>query len=514
MLYQKKRSYTASVGFCAQEFSKLQREIITLQLATQRKTAQVNFHILKAKRLQKENQSLKNVNELLSLDLFKAQELNRKLRKKLRSRDQQTAVLTEELRIAQLPKNSSNSSRPPSTDLYKPLRNTNNSLRKKTGKKTGGQPGHVGSTLLFNMAVPDAIVSYSANYCESCGNDLSLCAPEQEEVRQVVDIPEPRCSITNHITYKKLCACGHCNHGYFPANVKSHISYGPAVEALVVNLSTRQYIPLARLATLIGDQYGITMSQGTVVNILERFELKAQSVYNYIQAEIPKAEVAGSDETSIKVNGNRNWFHTYQTPDFTFIGFHPSRGKAAQEQFYPLGLPNAQLVTDCLAMQLGTPAKGHQVCIPHLLRELTAMEQEQPTQNWPGQIAIVLQLALELKKVDYTIGQVKQIEQQFQDLLRLDQSCAPGKIRAFWKRMIKHGDKVFTFLYHPNVPPDNNASERAIRNVKVKQKVSGQFKTEDGAIRYAKFRSIIDTLNKQGKNIHEALVRIANLVPE
>jgi transposase len=418
------------------------------------------------------------------------------------------------LRIAHLPRNSSNSSRPPSTDLYKPVRNTNNSLRKKTGRKTGGQPGHAGSTLLFNMSVPDAIISHSASFCESCGNDLSLCDSEQEDVRQVVDIPDPRCTITNHITYKKVCTCGYCNHGSFPANVKSYISYGPAVEALVVNLSTRQYIPLARLATLIGDQYGIIMSQGTVANILERFELKAQSVYDYIQAAIPKAEVAGSDETSIKVNGNRNWFHTYQTTDFTFIGFHPSRGKVAQEEFYPLGLPNTDLVTDCLAMQLATPARTHQLCVPHLLRELTAMKQEHPNQHWSEQMIIVLELALELKKVDYTIEQLKQIEQKFQDLLQIDQSSAPGKISAFWKRMIKHSDKVFTFLYHPNVPPDNNGSERAIRNVKVKQKVSGHFKTEQGANRYAKFRSVIDTLNKQGKDIHAALLRIANLVPE
>ncbi len=127
---------------------------------------------------------------------------------------------------------------------------------------------------------------------------------------------------------------------------------------------------------------------------------------------------------------------------------------------------------------------------------------------------IVLELALELKKVVYTIGQLNQIEQQFHNLLQIDQCSAPGKIPAFWKRMIKHSEKVFTFLHHPNVPADNNGSERAIRNVKVKQKVSGQFKTEEGANRYAKFRSIIDTLNKQGKNIHEALVRIANLVPE
>lgn len=456
---------------------------------------------------------LKKSNELFSSDLLKEQEINRKLHKKFKNAVQQIADLSEQLRISNLPKNSSNSSRPPSTDMFKPPRNTDNSLRQKSGKKTGGQPGHAGSTLLFNPISPDAVFSHTVASCAACGNDLSLADTMQEEVRQVIDIPVPKYSITNHITYKKVCTCGHCNHGVFPQNVKSFVSYGPALEALVVNLSTRQYIPYARLATLIGDQYGITMSQGTIANILERFELKAKSVYEFIQSAIPKSEVAGSDETSVKVNGLKGWFHTYQTAEWTFIGYHESRGKVAQQKFYPLGLPNTNLVTDCLAMQLSTPAKTHQICLDHLLRELNAMEQEHPTHVWNIKIKALLKQALELKKVTYTIGQAKQIEQQFQKLLEIDQSSAPGKIPAFWKRMIKHTDKIFTFLYNENVPPDNNGSERAIRNVKVKQKVSGQFKTQEGAIRYATFRSIIDTLNKQGKNIHEALVQIANFVP-
>ena len=170
------------------------------------------------------------------------------------------------------------------------------------------------------------------------------------------------------------------------------------MEALVVNLSTRQDIPFARLATLIGDQYAITMSQGTISNILERFEFKDRSVYDYIHAAIPKSEVAGSDETSVQVNGHKNWFHTYQTADWTFIGFDQSRGKAAQQKFYPLGLPNTHLVTDCLAVQLSTPARRHQVCVDHLLRELNAMGQEHPSQNWTVQMKALFKQALELKK--------------------------------------------------------------------------------------------------------------------
>jgi transposase len=255
------------------------------------------------------------------------------------------------------------------------------------------------------------------------------------------------------------------------------------------------------------------MSQGTIANMLKRFEAKAQTVYEHIQSAIPKAEVAGSDETSAKVNGQTHWFHTYQTPEWTFIGYHASRGKQARNLFYPQGLPNTQLVTDCLVMQLSTPAKGHQACLDHLLRELNAMEQEYPGCTWTLQMKALFKEAIALKKTDYTFEQVAQVENQFQHLLQIDQGAAPRKIWAFFRRMVKHADKIFTFLYHPDVPADNNASERAIRNVKVKQKVSGQFKTLDGARRYAINRSIIDTLNKHGINVHEALVKIANMVP-
>jgi transposase len=518
---RKKLSPTASILFTPQGFAGLQREnqsfrhrVAALELSEQRKTAQVKYHHLEATRCRKENDGLQRKYELLLLDLLKEQEQGREQRAKLTKWAQQIADLTEQLRIAKLPKNSSNSSRPPSTDLYKPVRNTNNSLRQKSGKKSGGQPGHAGSTLLFNPTAPDATHYYSADYCQMCGIDISKVDSVPEETRQVIDIPSPRYVITNYITYKKVCSCGHCNHGCFPANVKSAVSYGPGTQALVVNLSTRQYLPYDRLSKLIDDLYGIAMSEGTIANILARFEGKASVVYEHIRQQIFKSEVVGSDETGANVNGHKHWFHTYQNPLWTFIGYHQSRGINARDAFYPAGLPNTILVTDCLAMQLSTPAKEHQVCMDHLLRELNAMEQEYPRRHWPVQMKELIKSALDLKKQEYTLQQVKQIERKFRKLLKIDQSKAPDKIAAFWKRMIKHTDKIFTFLHHEDVPPDNNGSERAIRNVKVKQKVSGQFKAQKGAHQYAVCRSIIDTAGKQDKNIQDVLAKIANLVPE
>lgn len=292
------------------------------------------------------------------------------------------------------------------------------------------------------------------------------------------------------------------------------MNYGNNLRALVVNLSARQYIPYKRTVEFIEDIFGIAMSQGTVTNLLAQFERSADKEYKRIQQQVFGSPVVGSDETSGKVNGIKVWFHTYQTATCSFIGFHPSRGIAAQEEFFPDGLPNAILVSDCLAMQLSTPAAAHQACLAHLLRELKAMEQAHPEELWPVSIKELFLGALELHGQPHNLKKISSIEKKFETLIKTNQSNAPGKIPAFWKRMNKHKDKIFTFLKHNDVPPDNNGSERVIRCVKVKQKVSGQFKTKKGAHQYAMNRSIIDTLIKENKNVHDGLSRIASLAPQ
>lgn len=161
-------------------------------------------------------------------------------------------------------------------------------------------------------------------------------------------------------------------------------------------------------------------------------------------------------------------------------------------------------------MPLSTPA-AHQLCHIHLLRELYAMEETHPKQVSPWKMKAVILKALELRGIPSSDKKIKVIEKKFERLLKTNQSNAPGKTPAFRKPMNKHKDKVFTFLHYPEVPAENNASEGAIRNIKVKQKVSGQFKTPKGADNYAIIRSIIHTIIKQGKNVHQGLAQIASL---
>ena len=466
----------------------------------------------KLKELKKENKQKDKKLAELNWELIQSKKANTLLQKKFDKHEATIASLEEELRIARLPKDSSNSSRPPSTDLNKPKRNTNLSLRQKSGKKTGGQPGHKGSTLTFCNDEPDQIITHSPDQCSACGGSLELIAGQIDQVRQVIDIEIPPPTLTNHQRIVKYCSCGHCNKGVFPLGVQGKVNYGPGIRAMVANYSVRQYIPFARIVEMLEDSYKIHISEGTVANIIKGFAVGCKDKYEAISQKVKESTVVGADETSVKVNGDKYWMHTYQTKAYTFIGAHSSRGQVAQEKFFPGGFPFSILVSDCLAMQLSTPAAAHQICFAHLLRELIAMMQAHPEVLWPSKVIELIMDAIMLWKGAPTPKQVSVIEKRLSNLLDQDLAKAPGKIPAFWKRLKKHREKIFLFLQYPDksVPYENNASERAIRNVKVKVKVSGQFKSSEGAQDYAILRSVIDTANKQRLNIHEELVKIAS----
>ncbi|WP_091398774.1 IS66 family transposase [Arachidicoccus rhizosphaerae] len=434
---------------------------------------------------------------------------NAHLRKKELKQTKEIEALTEALRIARLPKNSSNSSRPPSMDLYKPKRSPVN-LREKSGKKTGGQPGHKGSTLLFCMDEPDEVVSHIPEICSDCGKSLKRITAEPGQIHQVVDISIAPTVLINHESIVKQCSCGKCNSGAFPRGVQGMVNYGPNISALVVNLSVRQYIPYGRIVELLWDLYKIRISEGTVANMLKRFAVDSEGKINEIKEDLKKSKVVGADETSATVNGRKWWMHTYQNTSYTFIGAHPSRGQVAQETFFPGGFPYSILVHDCLSMQLATPAAAHQICNVHLLRELKAAVEAHPEIEWPKELTKLIKDAIKLHKDGTTPNRTTRINNRLTKLLDQDQSEALGKIPALWKRLNKHKEKVFLFLQYPDkeVPPDNNGAERSIRNVKVKIKVSGQFNSGNGAEDYATARSVIDTAIKQSKNVHEELVKI------
>ena len=412
-------------------------------------------------------------------------------------------------------KDSRTSSTSPSHDLG---RSNRISLRVSSGKKSGGQPGHAGSTLSMRDT-PDEVIDHSPCVCEQCGEDLQTTESISFICRQEVDIPPITPIYTEHRSHVKICPlCRFENRGVFPDGIHAPVQYGARVKAATGYLSVYQSLPYYRISKLFGDLFGLPLSQGSIDTFLEELSQKAAPVYETIRTRIQQSAVVGADETGCRVNGKKHWFHVWQTTALTFIVSFASRGYAVIEKHFADGFPVSVYVSDCWSSQLKVIAKAHQLCMAHLLRELTNFEKNLKSQ-WSVRMKELFLRAIELKKTMTEKAhclklskEVATFNEALDELLETDCSEFHQKEQAFIKRLIKHRQGIFTFLTHADVPPDNNASERAIRNVKVKTKVSGQFRNADGkgADRYAKIRSVIDTTIKNGQDVYAALVCMAN----
>jgi transposase len=250
-----------------------------------------------------------------------------------------------------------------------------------------------------------------------------------------------------------------------------------------------------------------------------RFAEKATPGYQQIKNSIEQAGYVGADETGVKVNGLKHWYWTWQNKAFTYIVHSTSRGYDTIESNFPNGLPNAVLVHDRWAAQLKCPAKEHQICLAHLLRDLNYIEQLHQSE-WATAFKIMIQAAIaldnELSDHQYLMPNITRdtLECTLRQLLEQPLPPAHKKAISLQKKLVKIKDNILTFLHHLDVPADNNGSEGAIRNAKVKLKISGQFKSTIGAQAFAIIRSIIDTAIKSGKVVFTELNLIANLVPE
>jgi len=431
--------------------------------------------------------------------------------------EQQDTIAKQASELAQKshPKNSGNSSLPPSSDFAPPKRNQ--SLREPTDKKPGGQPGHDGHTLKMSEK-PDKIIVHPVCFCGKCGVDLAGVEDELIEERQEVELPPIEPIYIAHRTYRKKCSCGHITESSFPANINAPIQYGSSVETEVVYLHSRQYIPYDRMSEYFEHVRHLPISPGTLHNMVHRFAEKATPAYEAIKRAIEQAEYVGSDETGCKVNGKKHWIWTWQNDKLTFIIHSESRGFDTVEITFPEGLPNAILGSDRWAAQLKCIAKGHQICMSHILRNFNFAEEADDSQ-WAIDFKALIKEALELKATltesDYAQPMPGRdaLETRLEQLLAQPLPADQSNAITLQKSLTKLQGFILKFLYHAFVPADNNGSERAVRNVKVKEKVSGQFKSIDGAKDFAIIRSIIDTAIKLGKNIYDELIRIANLVP-
>jgi len=438
----------------------------------------------------------------------------------LRQENERLKQEIERLKEKLILKNSRNSSKPPSTEIHPPKRTQ--SLRKSSGRKPGGQAGHKGSTLEM-VADPDVIDKRIPDYCNGCGSTLSSAKKVFVGRRQLIDLPPIVPVVTEQQLFECTCSCGHTTQGQYSGNANAAVGYGENIESVVAYLHARQYLPVARMSELFNDILGISISTGGISHLIERFAGKTTPAYELIKAAVQGSAFVGSDETGCKVNGKLHWFWTWQSPHATYIAHSASRGKKAVDENFPQGFPQAIMGHDAWLPQLNTPAKGRQLCVAHMLRELEHLMELYAKDPWSKGFADLLRKALKLK---YSMDDQKTvcpapdkhlILARFTELLAEPPDPKSKKAVAFYRRIQKNKDHIFTFLDHHGVPPDNNSSERAIRNIKVKQKVSGQFKAAQSAINFAKIRSVIDTTSRtyrmcwQRSRSSSAMIRLWSL---
>ncbi len=447
--------------------------------------------------------------------LFVQTELGENQRQQINNQQkliQNLELLVKELHreIQSLKKDSSNSSKPPSLDDNFSVKK-NQSLRQKSDKKTGGQIGHQGTTRK-QIKRPDKIVSCRPNKCSHCGEDLSDLQGKVISRRQQADIPPIEPCITEFQQEEIRCSCGHPNKGEFPDYIKSPFQLGQNLKSFIVYLNTAHYIPYKRLSQLVDDLLNIHISEGTIDNTLDYFYSQGIPIYNSILTDIKQQKWTGSDETGTKVNGKNWWQWVWQNKVGSFYAIEPSRGYQVVEKYFGSNYIGT-LIHDCWSAQNNTVADGHQLCHPHLLRDLIfCMEVEKS--KWAYNMKQLLLASEKARDIiwqaDFNHALRTRIILEYQDKLEqlINQAISGKETTRLQKRFKKHQTKIFYFMHDPDTPWHNNSSEQAIRNSKLHQKISGCFRSIKGAKRRSVILSIIETCKKRNLNILDSLQRI------
>lgn len=456
-------------------------------------------------------------------ELLQLRHENKELQERLAQRDALIAQLQQRMQELeeQLAKDSHNSHLPPSSNRF--VRQPK-SLRKKSGKKAGGQQGHPGTTLLWR-ANPDEVIVHAVTCCEHCQHDLHAVKPLQIECRQVVDVPAPHLFVQEHQAEQKQCpACHQITSASFPAEVQARVQYGTRLGAIAVYLVQQQLLPWARACEVLADLLGVQMSEGTLAGLIERCAQNLGEVEQHIKEALVQAEVLHQDETGLYVKGVRYWMHVACTAQLTHYAVHPKRGKEALDAIGILPRFQGTSVHDGWRSYF-LYACLHALCLVHLLRELTFLAEEQHLE-WATELKALL---LEMKAATdeareqglATLHPLEIADWQAQfvalvahaDATTPTAQAPPGKkgrakqsaARNLLDRLIDDQEAVLAFLHRLVVPFDNNQAERDVRMVKVQQKVSGSFRSEAGAVAFCRIRGYLSTLRKQGLNLLASL---------
>ena len=430
-------------------------------------------------------------------------------------------------RIAELEdrlgKTSRNSSVPPSAEgLAKPPPRSR-SLRKKSGRRPGGQDGHPGTTLA-QVAKADREVRHEPGPCSGCGAGLAGRPVTGIERRQVFDLPPVTVRVTEHQLIERECGCGRRTRGAAPAGAEAPVQYGPRIAAVIIYLYIGQFLSKKRTAQALAELFGIPLSAGTVAGITARAAGRLDGFLERVRGNIAGSDVAGFDETGFRVAGRLHWVHCARTGKYTLLMVHPRRGRKAMETMGILGSFAGVAVHDAWAPYDTYPSPDHQLCCAHALRELQAVTGSAPAGRWcwAAQAADALTRMQALASEAIAAGcdaadpaalaaQVHRYRSAV--LLGARQTAARSgalmkKHHALACRLRDRRDDYLRFTADWRIPADNNGSERDIRMAKLKQKVSGCLRTLTGARQFCAIRSYLSTAAKHGLTFFDALVML------
>jgi transposase len=430
---------------------------------------------------------------------------------------------------ARLAKTSENSSKPPSSDGYaKPKRTT--SLRQPGQKPRGGQPGHRGDTL-ERVAAPDRTEVHPVVACAECGASLADVAVTTHDERQVFDIPAIRIEVTAHRAEVKTCpGCGADNRGVFPVGVSGPVQYGPGVKTWATYFQTQHFVPVERTAQIIEDLVGHRVAEATLMKAQQECVAAIAPATAAIKDQLRDASVAHFDESGVRVAGKLQWLHVASTERLTDYTVHAKRGQAAMEAAGILPGFTGRGMHDHWKSYFAYTDCTHALCNAHHLRELKFIH-EQYGQAWAETLAkllVEIKTAVDTAQAD---GQTalpadtraafdRRYEETLEAGYRVNPRPPPPPVGAGGKkrgrpaqppplnlldRLRDFKTETLAFLHDFRVPFDNNLAERDVRMVKVKQKVSGGFRTPAGAQSFAQIRGYLSTARKLAVNAFTAI---------
>jgi transposase len=419
---------------------------------------------------------------------------------------------------------STNSSKPPSSDspFSKPAPK---SLRRRSGRKPGGQPGHPGSTLAL-VADPHERKRHEPGPCTGCGADLAAAPEVGMERRQVFDLPPMTVQVTEHQLIARRCHCGATACGAAPEGVSAPVQYGPRITAIILYLYVGQFLSKKRTALALAELFGAPVSDATVASVTARAADGLDEFLTAVGDRMAVSEVAGFDETGLRVAGRLAWVHCARTSKYTLITCHPKRGRDGINGAGVLDRFRGIAVHDAWAPYDTYVNAQHQLCCAHALRELAGVADAAPSDAdwcWASQAGDALVAMQKLVAEAITAGADTIEPDALADQVRLYRSAAQigatqtaarsttamRRHHALARRLLDRQDDYLRFTTDWRVPPDNNGSERDIRMIKLRQKVSGCLRTLTGARQFCAIRSYLSTAAKHGRSFFDTLVMLA-----